>query len=160
LQEIAVLVGLKLTGAKAAAALITAEESLEELAALADSAGAQVAERSIQTRPRADAATLVGSGKVEELKSQIAFHEASTVIFDHELSPTQQRNLEKALDVKVLDRTQLILDIFARRARTRGSAPGGAGTAELHAAAPHGEGRRDVAVGRRYRHARSRRNQA
>jgi GTP-binding protein HflX len=119
LQEIAVLVGLKLTGAKAAAALITAEESLEELAALADSAGAQVAERSIQTRPRADAATLVGSGKVEELKSQIAFHEASTVIFDHELSPTQQRNLEKALDVKVLDRTQLILDIFARRARTR-----------------------------------------
>jgi GTP-binding protein HflX len=120
LQEIAVLVGLKLTGRGApASSTITAEESLEELAALAESAGAIVAERSLQTRAKADAAMLVGSGKVEELKSQIAFHEATTVIFDHELSPTQQRNLERALDVKVLDRTQLILDIFASRARTR-----------------------------------------
>ena len=61
----------------------------------------------------------MGSGKVEELKTQIHFHEATTVIFDRELTPTQQRNLERELDVKVLDRTQLILDIFARRARTR-----------------------------------------
>ena len=78
-----------------------------------------MADRSIQTRPRADAATLIGSGKVDELKTQVHFHDASVVIFDQELTPTQQRNLEKALDVKVLDRTQLILDIFARRARTR-----------------------------------------
>lgn len=92
---------------------------MEELAALAMSAGARVAERQIQSRAKIDAATLVGSGKVEELKAQVLFHEATTVIFDRELSPTQQRNLEKALDVKVLDRTQLILDIFARRARTR-----------------------------------------
>ncbi len=92
---------------------------MEELQALALSAGARVAETSIQARPKPDAATLVGSGKIEELKAQIHFHEATTVIFDHELTPTQQRNLEKALDVKVLDRTQLILDIFARRARTR-----------------------------------------
>jgi len=92
---------------------------MEELAALAMSAGARVLERQIQSRPRIDAATLVGSGKVEELKAQVLFHEATTVIFDRELSPTQQRNLEKELDVKVLDRTQLILDIFARRARTR-----------------------------------------
>jgi GTP-binding protein HflX len=92
---------------------------MEELQALAASAGARVAETSIQARPRPDAATLIGSGKIEELKAQIHFHGASTVIFDHELTPTQQRNLEKALDVKVLDRTQLILDIFARRARTR-----------------------------------------
>jgi GTP-binding protein HflX len=99
--------------------LITPEESLEELAALAISAGAVVADRQIQTRASADSATFVGSGKVEELKAQILFHEASVVMFDQELSPTQQRNLEKALDVKVLDRTQLILDIFARRARTR-----------------------------------------
>ena len=56
---------------------------------------------------------------MEELKAKVHFHEATTVIFDRELTPTQQRNLEKALDVKVLDRTQLILDIFARRARTR-----------------------------------------
>ena len=99
--------------------LLSAEESLEELAALAATAGARVAETSIQTRPHIDPATLVGSGKVDELKAQIQFHEATTLIVDRELSPTQQRNLEKALDVKVLDRTQLILDIFARRARTR-----------------------------------------
>ncbi len=96
-----------------------AEESLNELESLAESAGARVAEKSIQTRPRADSATLIGSGKVEQLKAQILFHEATTVIFDRELSPTQQRNLEKELELKVLDRTQLILDIFARRARTK-----------------------------------------
>jgi len=121
-EEVVLLVGLELTqrtAANSAHPPAKAEESLEELAALAESAGARVAERQIQARPRADAATLVGSGKVEELKAQIHFHEASTVIFDRELTPTQQRNLEKALDVKVLDRTQLILDIFARRARTR-----------------------------------------
>jgi GTP-binding protein HflX len=119
--EIALLVGLEVSGRKArsAASLISAEESLEELAVLAATAGAGVADRSIQTLPRANAATLIGSGKVEDLKTQVHFHDASVVIFDQELTPTQQRNLEKALDVKVLDRTQLILDIFARRARTR-----------------------------------------
>lgn len=125
-EEVALLVGLKLTGRSAQRApsnipesIITAEESLEELQALAESAGARVAEKWIQTRPRADAATFIGSGKVEEVKAQIEFHEVTTLIVDQELSPTQQRNLERALDVKVLDRTQLILDIFARRARTR-----------------------------------------
>jgi len=123
--EIALLVGLKVSGRKArsdarsAASSISAEESLEELTVLAATAGASVADRSIQTLPRANAATLIGSGKVDDLKTQIHFHDASVVIFDQELTPTQQRNLEKALDVKVLDRTQLILDIFARRARTR-----------------------------------------
>jgi GTP-binding protein HflX len=89
------------------------------LSVLAATAGATVADRSIQTRARADSATLIGSGKVDLLKTQVQFHDASVVMFDQELSPTQQRNLERALDVKVLDRTQLILDIFARRARTR-----------------------------------------
>jgi GTPase len=124
-EEVALLVGLKLTGRSAQRApskipesIITPEESLEELQALAESAGARVAEKWIQTRPRADAATFIGSGKVEELKAQIEFHDVTTLIVDQELSPTQQRNLERALDVKVLDRTQLILDIFARRART------------------------------------------
>src|SRR5437867_460155 len=92
---------------------------MEELAALASTAGARVAERTIQSRPRPDAATLVGSGKVAELRTLIPFHQATVVIFDRDLTPTQQRNLENALDVKVLDRTQLILDIFASRARTR-----------------------------------------
>jgi GTP-binding protein HflX len=117
---------LKLTGRSAKRAPAgfddsrsTAEESLEELAALAATAGAQVAGQWIQTRPRAEAATFIGSGKVEELKTQVQFHDATVVIFDQELSPTQHRNLERELDVKILDRTQLILDIFARRARTR-----------------------------------------
>jgi GTP-binding protein HflX len=124
--ETALLVGLKLTGRGsqrapdgAGPSLISADESIEELASLAATAGAAVADRQIQVRPRMDAATLVGSGKVEELKTLVHFHEASVVIFDRDLSPTQQRNLEKALEVKILDRTQLILDIFARRARTR-----------------------------------------
>jgi GTP-binding protein HflX len=114
--EVAILVGLDLKSRDSA---MHAQESLEELKALALSAGARVAESQIQSRSRAEASTLVGSGKVEELKAKIHFHEATVVIFDRDLTPTQQRNLESALEVKVLDRTQLILDIFARRARTR-----------------------------------------
>ena len=95
-----------------------AEESLAELATLAASAGGSVVHQVLQRRPRADSATLIGSGKVEELKAEVKAFDAHTVIFDNELSPTQQRNLERELDVKVIDRTQLILDIFARRART------------------------------------------
>jgi len=90
-----------------------------ELASLAESAGAEVVARILQSRPRPDAATLIGSGKVQELAGLATSAEADIVLFDHELTPTQQRNLEKALGVKVIDRTQLILDIFARRARTR-----------------------------------------
>ena len=125
-EEVAILVGLNLTGRGAQRPpsgvepeASGAQESLEELASLAGTAGARVAEMQIQSRPRADSATQVGSGKVEELKALIHLHGAGVVIFDRELSPTQQRNLEKALDVKILDRTQLILDIFASRARTR-----------------------------------------
>ena len=119
--EIALLVGLHLTGKQKQrkGSLTDAEESLEELASLAATAGATVAAREIQSRPNVDASTQIGSGKVDELKTLIQFHGASTVIFDRELTPTQQRNLESALEAKVLDRTQLILDIFAHRARTR-----------------------------------------
>ena len=92
---------------------------MAELATLARSAGGEVVEQTIQSRPKADAATLVGSGKVEELAASVKSFDADVVIFDNELSPSQQRNLEKALDTRVIDRTQLILDIFARRARTR-----------------------------------------
>jgi GTP-binding protein HflX len=94
------------------------EESLAELKTLAESAGAKVVDRITQIRPALDAATLVGSGKVDEIKGRIGAEDIQTVVFDRELSPTQLRNLERRLDVKVLDRTQLILDIFARRART------------------------------------------
>jgi len=95
------------------------EESLEELAALAASAGAQVLGRVVQSRSAPEAATLIGHGKVQELAAEVQSGAADVVIFDHDLTPTQQRNLEKALDAKVIGRTQLILDIFASRARTR-----------------------------------------
>ena len=95
------------------------EDSLIELDALAKSAGAKVAGHLSQIRERADKTTLIGMGKIEELRAFAAANNAETVLFDCEISPTQQRNLERALQLKVLDRTQLILDIFAARARTR-----------------------------------------
>jgi GTP-binding protein HflX len=73
----------------------------------------------VQSRPAADAATLIGRGKVEELAAAAKSAAVDVVIFDHDLTPTQQRNLEKAVGTKIIDRTQLILDIFASRARTR-----------------------------------------
>jgi len=97
----------------------TAAESLEELAALARSAGAEVVDTVLQVRPTLHPATLIGAGKLEEIANQAAAFEIDVVLFDHNLTPTQLRNLERALPAKVLDRTQLILDIFASRARTR-----------------------------------------
>jgi len=91
---------------------------LEELAVLATSAGAEVIDRVLQIRVRLDPATLVGFGKLAQIQQKVEAEEIETVIFDHELTPTQLRNLERRLGIKVLDRTQLILDIFARRART------------------------------------------
>ena len=95
------------------------EHSLDELAGLASAAGANVVLRLLQERARPDPATFLGSGKVEALAASCDEADVDVVIFDNELSPAQLRNLEKAVDRKVLDRTQLILDIFARRARTR-----------------------------------------
>jgi len=89
------------------------------LAELAASAGAQILERVMQTRDAPEAATLIGRGKVDELAASVKSGNAGVVIFDQDLTPTQQRNLEKALATKVIDRTQLILDIFASRAHTR-----------------------------------------
>jgi GTPase len=94
------------------------EEPLQELAALAESAGAHVVGRVTQNRSTLSAATLLGSGKVEELRARIETEEIEAVVFDRELTPTQLRNLQRRLQAKVLDRTQLILDIFASRART------------------------------------------
>src|SRR5688572_22265883 len=95
------------------------EHALDELAGLASAAGATVVLRVLQDRAKPDPATFLGSGKVASLGAACDETHASVVIFDNELSPAQLRNLEEALDRKVLDRTQLILDIFARRARTR-----------------------------------------
>ncbi len=95
-----------------------AEESLEELRELAVSAGARVVGGVIQRGHEPDPATLVGRGKVKEILAQALALGADVVLFDHDLTPTQLRNLEAALDLKVLDRTQLILEIFAARARS------------------------------------------
>ncbi|MGD0738715.1 MAG: GTPase HflX [Terracidiphilus sp.] len=98
---------------------LNAEASLAEFRELLLSAGGQVVAEVLQRRPRPDPATLIGSGKVEEIAAIAASTNADLVLFDHDLSATQLRNLEAALPCRVLDRTQLILDIFARHARTR-----------------------------------------
>jgi GTPase len=95
------------------------EHALDELAGLASAAGADAVLRVQQERARPDPATFLGKGKVAMLAAASSEARVDTVIFDNELSPAQLRNLEGALDRKVVDRTQLILDIFARRARTR-----------------------------------------
>lgn len=95
------------------------DASLAEFRELVTSAGAEIAGELVQKRPKPDPATLIGSGKVEELAGVAASTAANVVLFDHDLTPTQLRNLEDRLPCRVLDRTQLILDIFARHARTR-----------------------------------------
>ena len=95
------------------------ERSLDELALLADTAGAEVVARLVQARKAPDNAYYLGKGKAEELVNLIEHLDANLVIFDNELSPTQIRNLDRVLDVKVIDRTALILDIFARRALSK-----------------------------------------
>ena len=97
----------------------SAEESLNELKTLATSAGAEIAGELLQHRDRPDPATLIGSGKLAEIAGAVASVSADVVLFDHNLTASQQRNIEKIVDVRVIDRTQLILDIFARHARTR-----------------------------------------
>lgn len=96
-----------------------ADESLAELRTLAGSAGAAVVGEILQRRDRPDPATLIGAGKLEEIAGAAASVDADVLLFDHDLSPSQQRNIEKIVKRRVIDRTQLILDIFARHARTR-----------------------------------------
>ena len=95
------------------------DASLAEFEELARSAGAEIAATMVQRRSRPDPATLVGHGKLEEIAGVAASAGADLVLFDHDLTPSQMRNLEAKLETRVIDRTQLILDIFARHARTR-----------------------------------------
>ncbi len=96
-----------------------AEISIRELEELASTAEAEVVGTVIQKRPSYDPATCMGSGRLEELKEQLEIFKAELVIFDHELTGVQVRNIENILDVRIIDRTTLILDIFAQRARTK-----------------------------------------
>ncbi|MGB8985315.1 MAG: GTPase HflX [Candidatus Sulfotelmatobacter sp.] len=96
-----------------------ADESLAELRTLAGSAGANVVGEILQRRDRPDPATLIGAGKLEEIAGAAASANADLLLFDHDLTASQQRNIERIVKRRVIDRTQLILDIFARHARTR-----------------------------------------
>ena len=98
---------------------LEAERSLDELAGLAQAAGADVVLRVLQERPRPDPSTFLGAGKIETLAASAAETDVDVVVFDDELTPAQLRHIEEAVGRKIIDRTQLILDIFARRARTR-----------------------------------------
>ena len=98
--------------------LWTVDDSLEELKQLADTAGATVIKKFIQKRPKPDPAFFIGTGKVQELALYAQQENIDLCIFDDELSPAQQRNIESVMGIRILDRTALILDIFAQRART------------------------------------------
>lgn len=114
-QEQAIIVGLELPSNRSSWKI---ENSLDELKQLADTAGANVVGRVWQKRDRPDAALYIGRGKLDEIRMLCQQTDADLVVFDDELSPAQQRNIEALLGIKVLDRTALILDIFAQRART------------------------------------------
>ncbi len=116
-SEKAVLVAVERRGAEAG--LLDADESLRELASLAATAGIEVVASAIQAIKRPHPKTLIGSGKIDEIRQLVESLEAKVVLFDDELTPVQQRNLEQLFCVKVVDRTQLILDIFAMRATTQ-----------------------------------------
>ncbi len=114
-RERAALVGL--IGGRARR--LEAERSMEELAGLAQAAGADVVLRVLQERPKPDPSTFLGAGKIQTLAASAAETDVDVVVFDEELTPAQLRHIEEAVGRKIIDRTQLILDIFARRARTR-----------------------------------------
>lgn len=113
-EERAYLIGVHLPSDS----LNSAREYIDELAQLAKTAGAEVVGKTVQGRTRIDGATYIGSGKAMELKTECQRVNANLVIFDCDLSPAQARNLEKILNINVIDRTELILDIFARHAKT------------------------------------------
>lgn len=115
IQDRAILVSLTIKGQRND----FQEYSIQELDRLAETAGVDVLGTLTQSKESADSRWLIGKGKVQELKQLLEEHGGTTVIFDQELSGAQVRNLEEALDAKIIDRTQLILDIFAQRAKTR-----------------------------------------
>lgn len=115
MSEIAILIGMEWGRNDS---LWTVDDSLEELKQLADTAGATVIKKFIQKRPKPDPAFFIGRGKVQELALYAQQENIDLCIFDDELSPAQQRNIESVMGIRILDRTALILDIFAQRART------------------------------------------
>lgn len=113
LQQRAILVGVNLNGSK------DFEYSMEELANLTEACEVEVAGTITQNLHRVNSSHFIGTGKIEEVKNFVEHKEANVVIFNDQLSPSQLRNLERDMDCKVIDRTILILDIFAHRAKRR-----------------------------------------
>jgi GTP-binding protein HflX len=113
-KEKAILVGV----ATRAVTIKMAREHMEELGRLADTAGAEVVDSTLQRRDKLDPATLVGEGKVQEIAEMVAVHKADLVIFDEDLSGSQVKKLETKIPCKILDRSGIILDIFAKHAKT------------------------------------------
>ena len=114
IQETAILIGVVTKDQSRE----QSDEYLDELAFLAETAGARTLKKFVQRLDRTDAKTFVGSGKMEEIEAYVKEYDVDMVIFDDDLSPSQLRNIEKILDTKILDRSNLILDIFAARAQT------------------------------------------
>src|SRR3954468_15758293 len=112
-QERAILVGVILPDSTA-----DPRDPLGELASLAKTAGAEVVAQVVQNRAKIDPSTFIGAGKAEEIHKLAKKHKADVIIFDHDMSPNQLRDLEQIINRKILDRSELILDIFATRART------------------------------------------
>ncbi len=112
-QERVILVGVALEH------IDSVQDSLDELEQLVETAGAETVEKMIQSREQVHPATYLGKGKLEELRERLAYHNATGVVCDDELTPAQMKNMEQILQIKVMDRTLVILDIFARRATTR-----------------------------------------
>lgn len=133
-----------------------AERSLDELKELADTAGAKTVGRVIQNRESVHPGTYLGKGKLQELREMLYETGATGVICDDELSPAQLKNLEDILDTKVMDRTMVILDIFAARANTRGRQdPGRTGPVKIPCHPSGGNAFLSFQTGRRYRYKRT-----
>ncbi|MBS3736786.1 GTPase HflX [Candidatus Bipolaricaulota bacterium] len=118
-KERAILVGIDLTYPQEEEALWTTDESLKELASLAETAGVKIADRIVQRRSKPDPKFYIGKGKVDEIKELTRDRGAHVILFNDELRPAQARNLEENIGAKIVDRPQLIMDIFAQRAQTK-----------------------------------------
>src|SRR6266568_4054718 len=148
-QERALLIGLEKKGVSK----WDLQDSLEELRELANSAGAEVVDTVTQKLPKPTAPYYIGRGKAESIKESCQDRQVTSVIFDDELSPAQGRNLENLFARKVVDRTQLILDIFAQRAQPRRSIANRARAVAVSFATPHPHVASLVPADRRDRHA-------
>ena len=150
LEERVILVAVEMDERSSRSAMDT-DACLDELEELVKTAGGTAVARSVQKRERIHPGHYLGTGKIEELKAMLSAYDATGIVCDDELSPAQLRNLEQMLGTKVMDRTIVILDIFAAESLIwRREDSGGAGTAEISPFPTDGDGRIHVSSGRRH----------